>query len=175
MVLLLQQKNKKCHRVKTIIYLFSLEKILGTKKWRNFRLRFRCVFDVMTTGEVASSDFTAAAHSAQADVLRFDPESLKNRTTTKLRPRDVNTMATNLNGGSEKCYGFFFRRILFALVIIAIIVKWHFFSEVIYNYYLIIKCQMSYKSQSVNQSVSHQNKKLFEKNRYRNNSPHDLT
>jgi RGM family protein len=42
-----------------------------------------CVFDVMTTGDGAiANDFTAAAHSAQADVLRLDPLSLKNKTTT---------------------------------------------------------------------------------------------
>ncbi|XP_021916377.1 RGM domain family member B-like isoform X2 [Zootermopsis nevadensis] len=42
-----------------------------------------CVFDVMTTGDGASAnDFAAAAHSAQADVLRLDPSSLKNKTTT---------------------------------------------------------------------------------------------
>jgi RGM family protein len=40
-----------------------------------------CVFDVMTTGDSAvANDFTAAAHSAQADVLRLDPASLKNKT-----------------------------------------------------------------------------------------------
>lgn len=41
-----------------------------------------CVFDTMTAG--ISYDFTAAAHSAQADVLRFDPSSLNNRTTLYL-------------------------------------------------------------------------------------------
>jgi RGM family protein len=42
-----------------------------------------CVFDVMTTGDgVVANDFTAAAHSAQADVLRLDPLSLKNKTTS---------------------------------------------------------------------------------------------
>jgi RGM family protein len=42
-----------------------------------------CVFDVMTTGDGAiANDFTAAAHSAQADVLRLDPLSLKNKTMT---------------------------------------------------------------------------------------------
>lgn len=41
-----------------------------------------CVFDTMTAG--VSYDFTAAAHSAQADVLRFDPSSLDNRTTLYL-------------------------------------------------------------------------------------------
>lgn len=42
-----------------------------------------CVFDVMTTGDGAfANDFTAAAHSAQADVLRLDPLSLKNKTTS---------------------------------------------------------------------------------------------
>uniref|UniRef100_A0A8D8YBE5 RGM domain family member B n=2 Tax=Cacopsylla melanoneura TaxID=428564 RepID=A0A8D8YBE5_9HEMI len=41
-----------------------------------------CVFDTMTAG--ISYDFTAAAHSAQADVLRFDPNSLNNRTTLYL-------------------------------------------------------------------------------------------
>lgn len=41
-----------------------------------------CVFDVMTTGDGdIANDFTAAAHSAQADVLRLDPLSLKNKTT----------------------------------------------------------------------------------------------
>lgn len=43
-----------------------------------------CVFDVMTTGDGAvANDFTAAAHSAQADVLRLDPLSLKNKTTSR--------------------------------------------------------------------------------------------
>lgn len=42
-----------------------------------------CVFDVMTTGDGAvANDFTAAAHSAQADVFRLDPQSLKNKTTS---------------------------------------------------------------------------------------------
>ncbi|PSN35003.1 hypothetical protein C0J52_21684 [Blattella germanica] len=40
-----------------------------------------CVFDVMTTGDGdIANEFTAAAHSAQADVLRLDPASVKNRT-----------------------------------------------------------------------------------------------
>ncbi|XP_072159867.1 repulsive guidance molecule B [Bemisia tabaci] len=39
-----------------------------------------CVFDVMTAGE-AAGDFVIAAHSAQEDVLRFDPASLRNRTS----------------------------------------------------------------------------------------------
>lgn len=38
-----------------------------------------CVFDAMTAG--VGFDFTAAAHSAQADVMRLDPTSLQNRTT----------------------------------------------------------------------------------------------
>jgi len=38
-----------------------------------------CVFDAMTAG--VGFEFTAAAHSAQADVLRMDPASLQNRTT----------------------------------------------------------------------------------------------
>lgn len=38
-----------------------------------------CVFDAMTAG--VGFHFTAAAHSAQADVLRLDPASLQNRTT----------------------------------------------------------------------------------------------
>uniref|UniRef100_A0A1B6MUM0 Repulsive guidance molecule N-terminal domain-containing protein n=1 Tax=Graphocephala atropunctata TaxID=36148 RepID=A0A1B6MUM0_9HEMI len=37
-----------------------------------------CVFDAMTAG--VGFEFTAAAHSAQADVLRMDPSSLQNRT-----------------------------------------------------------------------------------------------
>jgi RGM family protein len=42
-----------------------------------------CVFDVMTTGDGAvANDFTAAAHSAQADVLRLDPLSLKNKSAS---------------------------------------------------------------------------------------------
>lgn len=40
-----------------------------------------CIFDVMTAGSKSADDFVVAAHSAQADVLRFDPTSLKNRTT----------------------------------------------------------------------------------------------
>ncbi|XP_066991719.1 repulsive guidance molecule B [Anabrus simplex] len=40
-----------------------------------------CVFDVMTTGDGEAADFfTAAAYHAQADVIRLDPASLKNRT-----------------------------------------------------------------------------------------------
>jgi RGM family protein len=43
-----------------------------------------CVFDVMTTGDGAvANDFTAAAHSAQADVLRLDPQSLENKSTSR--------------------------------------------------------------------------------------------
>lgn len=39
-----------------------------------------CVFDVMTTGDGEAADFfTAAAYHAQADVIRLDPGSLKNR------------------------------------------------------------------------------------------------
>lgn len=38
-----------------------------------------CVFDAMTAG--VGFEFTAAAHSAQADVMRMDPTSLQNRTT----------------------------------------------------------------------------------------------
>ncbi|XP_008471887.1 RGM domain family member B [Diaphorina citri] len=56
-----------------------------------------CVFDTMTAG--ISYDFTAAAHSAQADVLRFDPSSLNNRTTLYLtEPVNVpdNTSAAQL-------------------------------------------------------------------------------
>lgn len=79
----------------------------------------RCVFDVMTTGEVAAADFMAAAHSAQADVLRFDPESLRNRTTTKLRPRDVTTLPTS-GARSYQCCSL---RILFVITVIMIIVK----------------------------------------------------
>ncbi|XP_054278136.1 repulsive guidance molecule A-like [Macrosteles quadrilineatus] len=41
-----------------------------------------CVFDAMTAG--VEFDFTAAAHSAQADVLRLDPSSLQNRTSLLL-------------------------------------------------------------------------------------------
>ncbi|KAK6617313.1 hypothetical protein RUM44_005644 [Polyplax serrata] len=78
-----------------------------------------CVFDVMTTGEVAAADFMAAAHSAQADVLRFDPESLRNRTTTKLRPRDVTTLPTS-GARSYQCCSL---RILFVITVIMIIVK----------------------------------------------------
>lgn len=37
-----------------------------------------CVFDAMTAG--VGREFTAAAHSAQADVIRMDPGSLRNRT-----------------------------------------------------------------------------------------------
>lgn len=37
-----------------------------------------CVFDAMTAG--VGFEFTAAAHSAQADVLKMDPASLQNRT-----------------------------------------------------------------------------------------------
>jgi RGM family protein len=52
-----------------------------------------CVFDVMTTGGGAvANDFIAAAHSAQADVLRLDPLSLKNKTTS--RPYDSGTSLT---------------------------------------------------------------------------------
>lgn len=43
-----------------------------------------CVFDVMTTGDGAvANDFTAAAHSAQADVLRLDPQSLNNKSMSR--------------------------------------------------------------------------------------------
>lgn len=38
-----------------------------------------CVFDAMTAG--VGFEFTAAAHSAQADVMKMDPTSLQNRTT----------------------------------------------------------------------------------------------
>lgn len=41
-----------------------------------------CVFDAMTAG--VGREFTAAAHSAQADVIRMDPASLRNRTTPLL-------------------------------------------------------------------------------------------
>lgn len=52
-----------------------------------------CVFDVMTTGDGAvANDFIAAAHSAQADVLRLDPLSLKNKTTS--RPYNSSTSLT---------------------------------------------------------------------------------
>lgn len=72
---------------------------------------------MMTTGEQASSHFTAAAHSAQADVLKYDPDSLQNRTTTKLKPRDVNMFA----GASERCH---ITRILFIFVsLITLVVK----------------------------------------------------
>ncbi|KAL1110453.1 hypothetical protein AAG570_007984, partial [Ranatra chinensis] len=37
-----------------------------------------CVFDVMTAGN--RKDFILAAHSAQADILKLDPQSLHNRT-----------------------------------------------------------------------------------------------
>lgn len=51
-----------------------------------------CVFDVMTTGDgAAADDFTAAAHSAQADVLRFDRAALNNRTTTPEHPEMYNS------------------------------------------------------------------------------------
>lgn len=75
----------------------------------------------MTTGELAPSHFTAAAHSAQADVLRFDPESLRNRTTTKLRPRDVNSLS-NSGQIQNDCI---IRILLPVLVIVAFIVKWN--------------------------------------------------
>ena len=40
-----------------------------------------CVFDVMTTGDGdVANEFRAAAHFAQADDMRLDPVSLKNRT-----------------------------------------------------------------------------------------------
>ena len=73
----------------------------------------------MTTGELASSHFTAAAHSAQADVLRFDPDSLKNRTITKLKPRDVNKLTNKASDSS--CFQL--TRILFVLIFINFIVK----------------------------------------------------
>jgi len=51
-----------------------------------------CVFDAMTAG--VEFDFTAAAHSAQADVLRLDPASLQNRTTPLLLSQPPPSSAT---------------------------------------------------------------------------------
>lgn len=46
-----------------------------------------CVFDVMTTGADEAEAFVTAAHSAQADALRFEPQNLLNNTEPKYRPR----------------------------------------------------------------------------------------
>jgi len=60
-----------------------------------------CVFDVMTTGDGAvANDFTAAAHSAQADVLRLDPLSLKNKTTPR-QEQDPDYSGASLTGCSS--------------------------------------------------------------------------
>lgn len=45
-----------------------------------------CVFDVMTAGR--NRDFIDAAHSAQSDALKLDPNSLENRTTLLEIPYD---------------------------------------------------------------------------------------
>lgn len=45
----------------------------------------------MTTGAAEADSFMAAAHSAQADALRFEPQALQNRTELNLRPRDTSS------------------------------------------------------------------------------------
>jgi hypothetical protein len=55
----------------------------------------------MTTGDGAvANDFTAAAHSAQADVLRLDPLSLKNKTTPR-QEQDPYYSGASLTGCSS--------------------------------------------------------------------------
>lgn len=50
----------------------------------------------MTTGAGEADSFMAAAHSAQADALRFEPQALQNRTELKLRPRAASSASTKI-------------------------------------------------------------------------------
>ncbi|XP_069683267.1 repulsive guidance molecule B-like isoform X3 [Periplaneta americana] len=60
-----------------------------------------CVFDVMTTGDGAiANDFTAAAHSAQADVIRLDPASLRNKTTIREAPPNSSDAAPRVGSSA---------------------------------------------------------------------------